>query len=100
MAFVYILFAIIYTTCGGMSDDGDAIIDSSGRSYEMSNQTGGGTRRRRRRRQMGPNSVDKQEPLVGVGIHPTGGITDNEGFITDCMNSTSSDGSSGRLRLS
>ena len=88
-----------------MSDDGDAIIDSSGRSpswanYEMSNQTGGDARRRRRRRQMGPNSVDKQEPLVGVGIHPTGGITDNEGFITD-LNSTSSDGSStGRLRLS
>lgn len=82
-----------------MSDDSDAYLDSSARrnwgNYEMPDRNGGNRRRHRggRRRQM-PNSMDKQEALVGMGtgIHP-GGITDNEGFITD-MVSTSSSGSS------
>ena len=112
LAFVYILFAVIYTTCGGLSDDYDTAINSQARiqsnwgnsnTYEMSNQINRGNRRRRTR-QMGSNSIDKEEPLVGIGMGssiPQGGITDNEGFITD-MNSTSSDGSSsmGRMQLS
>eukprot|EP00571_Detonula_confervacea_P005653 CAMPEP_0172321758 /NCGR_PEP_ID=MMETSP1058-20130122/44227_1 /TAXON_ID=83371 /ORGANISM="Detonula confervacea, Strain CCMP 353" /LENGTH=315 /DNA_ID=CAMNT_0013037351 /DNA_START=354 /DNA_END=1301 /DNA_ORIENTATION=- len=94
LAFVYILFAVIYTTCGGMSDDSDASLDAPSRrnwaNYEMSTQNGGHRHRGRRRM---PNSMDRQEPLVGVGI-PSGGITDNEGFITD-MVSTSSGSSMG-----
>ena len=98
LAFVYILFAVIYTSCGGMSNDGDAYYEhSSGGgmnnrqwvNYEMSTRSGGGgdRRRQRRRRQM-RNSMDKEAPLVGGGI-PPGGITDNEGFITDMVNSSS-----------
>jgi len=34
------------------------------------------------------NSMDKEEPLVGGGM-PPGGITDNEGFITDMVSSSS-----------
>lgn len=99
LAFVYLLFAVIYTTCGGMTDDSDSQLRNSastnwGNNYEMSSQAG--SRRRSRRRNM-PNSGDKQEPLVGAPIPgqrtPIPGITDNEGFITD-MVSTSSDGSS------
>lgn len=101
LAFVYILFAIIYTTCGGMSDgdDGDAhsnTLDAARRSWANYEMSSSGHRRgeRRRRRHGGSRSRgmrDKQEPLVGPG-----GITDNEGFITD-MVSTSS-GSSGEVR--
>ncbi len=102
LAFVYILFAIIYTTCGGMSDDSDIDYDSSTArrnwaNYEMSTHTGGGSGggggdrlRHRSRRQM-RNASDKQEPLMGM---PPGAITDNEGFITD-MVSTSSGSSLG-----
>jgi hypothetical protein len=35
------------------------------------------------------NASDKQEPLMGGGM-PPGAITDNEGFITTDMISTSS----------
>lgn len=100
LAFVYVLFAVIYTTCGGLSDDSDsAALDSSTRirsswgvsSYEMSSQIGAArSRRRRDRRNMGPSSIDKQEPLVP-----------SEGFLTDAdYSSQSSDGSSGRMQLS
>ena len=100
LAFVYVLFAVIYTTCGGLSDDSDsAALDSSARirsswgvsSYEMSSQIGAArSRRRRDRRNMGPSSIDKQEPLVP-----------SEGFLTDAdYNSQSSDGSSERMQLS
>lgn len=105
LAFVYILFAIIYTTCGGMSsDDGDDDIyyDSSSSdrrnwaNYEMTTHSGGGggggDRLRHRSRRKMRNASDKQEPLMGSGM-PPGAITDNEGFITD-MVSTSSSGSS------
>lgn len=104
LAFVYILFAVIYTTCGGLTDDSEAQLGSSAkngwnqqhdRQYEMSSHTVGShhrPRHRSRRRPM-PNSMDKQEPLVESGMHQ-GGITDNEGFITD-MVSTSSGSSMG-----
>lgn len=93
----HLQFAVIYTTCGGLSDDEDERLGATARrdwgNYEMSPQNEGGGRRRRHRgsRQL---SMDKQEPLVGVGSSmPAGtGITDNEGFITD-MVSTSSDSS-------
>lgn len=100
LAFVYILFAVIYTTCGGLSDHSDAQLDSStnswDRHYEMSTQNSGGgghrSRRHRGRRSM-PNSMDKQEPLVGssggIPINTVGGITDNEGFITDMVSTSS-----------
>jgi hypothetical protein len=101
LAFVYILFAVIYTSCGGMSNDADAYYDhTSGgglnarqwANYELSTSNGGGGQRRRqqqsRRRQM-HNSMDKEEPLVGGGMMPQGGITDNEGFITDMVSSSS-----------
>lgn len=96
LAFVYILFAVIYTTCGGMSDDNDAQLDSSAkqqgwdqrRQYEMSSQNGRGRQQRSRGRRSMPNSRDKQEPLVGAGRRP-GGITDNEGFITDMVSHSS-----------
>lgn len=102
LAFVYILFAIIYTTCGGMSDDSDIYNDSSTErrnwaNYEMSTHTGGGggggDRLRHRSRRKMRNASDKQEPLMGSGM-PPGAITDNEGFITD-MVSTSSGSSLG-----
>lgn len=68
----------------------------------MSTQSNSGSRSSRRRRRGGgggrrrhmPNSMDKQEPLVGTVMHPPVGITDNEGFITD-MVSTSSGSSVG-----
>jgi len=96
LAFVYILFAIIYTTCGGMSDDSDAQMDSSAkdggwnRHYELSTQNGGRHRQRHRNRGRRPmhNSMDRQEPLTGTGMHPVG-ITDNEGFITDMVSTSS-----------
>ena len=101
LAFVYILFAIIYTTCGGMSDDSDLYYDSSTErrnwaNYEMSTHAGegsGGDRLRHRPRRKMRNASDKQEPLMGSGM-PPGAITDNEGFITD-MVSTSSGSSLG-----
>ncbi|KAL7553837.1 hypothetical protein ACHAWF_017975, partial [Thalassiosira exigua] len=93
LAFVYILFAVIYTTCGGMDDDSDSQLDSSSRpnwaNYEMQN-IGGHLRHRGRRRM--PNSMDKQEPLVGTGM--PAGITDNEGFITEMVSTSTSSGSS------
>ena len=101
LAFVYILFAIIYTTCGGMSDDSDIYYDTSTErrnwaNYEMSTHAGGGSggdRLRHRSRRKMRNASDKQEPLMGSGM-PPGTITDNEGFITD-MVSTSSGSSLG-----
>ena len=106
LAFVYILFAIIYTTCGGMSDDGDIYYDErrNWANYEMSTHHhtgrggsggggGGGDRLRHRSRRKMRNATDKQEPLMGSGM-PPGAITDNEGFITD-MVSTSSGSSMG-----
>jgi len=89
LAFFYILFAVIYTTCGGMSDDNDAQLDSTAKQqrwdqqYEMSSQNGRG-----RRHRLMPNSMEKQEPLVGSGRH-SGGITDNDGFITDMVSQSS-----------
>lgn len=107
LAFVYVLFAVIYTTCGGLSDDYDETIIGLGHGvnnrhhYEMSSSNSGSRRSSRRnnnrRRHMGPNSLEKQEPLVGTGVGvgmPGVGITDNEGFITD-MVSTSSGSSMG-----
>lgn len=86
LAFVYILFAVIYTSCGGMSNDGDGAYyeHSSGgggmnnrqwaNNYEMSTRSvGGGDRRRQRRRRHMRNSLGKEEPLVGGGGCRRGG---------------------------
>jgi len=96
LAFVYILFAVIYTTCGGLSDDTDPVIaadlsawgtTSQHHHYEMSKS-------RRRRHLRGRNSIskEKQEPLVESNF-PTDNMG-NDGFITD-MISTSSGSSLG-----
>mmetsp|Transcript_4023 Transcript_4023/g.6185 ORF Transcript_4023/g.6185 Transcript_4023/m.6185 type:complete len:333 (+) Transcript_4023:205-1203(+) len=89
LAFLYIFFAVIYLTCGGMSDDDDAIA-----SYPSSPTSRGilenqlfemPTKKRRRRKHRREKSMDqsKQEPLVeGETMIPPVGITENEGFIT------------------
>ncbi len=89
LAFLYIFFAVLYLTCGGMSEDDDDIdvYPSSPTSrgilenqlFEMP------TKKRRRRKHRREQSMDqsKQEPLVGDRMMPPVGITDNEGFITD-----------------
>mmetsp|Transcript_44537 Transcript_44537/g.93455 ORF Transcript_44537/g.93455 Transcript_44537/m.93455 type:complete len:408 (-) Transcript_44537:418-1641(-) len=113
LAFVYILFAVIYTTCGGMSDDNFDLTQSiphhqrhqvggwdNQLNYEMSSQSSSrqhrhGRNSRRHHRPLGPNSMDKAEPLVGSGMHTSvgghHGITDNEGFITDMVSTSSSE---------
>jgi len=81
LAFLYIFFAVLYLTCGGMSgvdDDIDGYSSSpAGRGILENQLFEMPTKKRRRRKHRREKSMDqsKQEPLVG--------ITDNEGFITD-----------------
>lgn len=90
LAFVYILFAVIYTTCGGLSDDTDPVIaadvstwgTTSHHHYEMSK-----TRRRRHLRGRKSISREKQEPLVESNF-PTDNMG-NDGFITDMISRSS-----------
>jgi hypothetical protein len=96
LAFLYILFAVLYLTCGGMSDDDDDDTDGyptsptstasrsgifENRLFEMPTKK----RRRRKHRRDRPIDPGKQEPLVGerMRMTPHVGITDNGGFITD-----------------
>lgn len=99
LAFLYISFAVLYLTCGGMTDDNDDVdggYSSNMRSNTKSNSRGilenslfemPKKRRRRKHRSRGRSTPDKkQEPLVGDnerGMIPPVGITNNEGFITD-----------------
>lgn len=97
LAFLYISFAVLYLTCGGMTDDNDDVdgYSSPMRSNTKSNSRGilenslfemPKKRRRRKHRSRGRSTPDKQEPLVGDnerGMIPPVGITNNEGFITD-----------------
>merc|ERR1719310_325115 len=87
LAFVYILFAVIYTTCGGLSDDTDPAIaadvsawgTTSHHHYEMSK-----SRRRRHMRGRKSMSREKQEPLVDSNFN-----LGNDGFITDMISRSS-----------
>jgi hypothetical protein len=91
LAFLYIFFAVLYLTCGGMSDDDDDDFDgypnSPTKSGILENQLFEMPMKKRRRRKHRRDewSMDqgKQEPLVGERITSPVGITDNEGFITD-----------------
>ncbi|KAL7484156.1 hypothetical protein ACHAW6_009803 [Cyclotella cf. meneghiniana] len=93
LASAYVLFAVIYMTCGGMSDE-DNVQPTNGEwldhsQFQMS-PPGKSRRRRRSRRDQLPNARDKSEPLVSA----IGGMTGGEGFITE-MISTSSGSSQG-----
>mmetsp|Transcript_19133 Transcript_19133/g.37874 ORF Transcript_19133/g.37874 Transcript_19133/m.37874 type:complete len:372 (-) Transcript_19133:101-1216(-) len=94
LAFVYLLFAVIYLSCGGVSSDIDDLIDSAdgdhwiNNQYEMSNQSNSRRRSYRGRRGMS-NAMDKSEPLVGTTL-TNGGIRDNEGFFTEISTSSGS----------
>eukprot|EP00804_Cyclotella_cryptica_P008553 CCRYP_007546-RA/>CCRYP_007546-RA protein AED:0.06 eAED:0.06 QI:296/1/1/1/0.5/0.33/3/236/359 len=93
LASAYVLFAVIYMTCGGMSDE-DTVQPTNGEwldhsQFQMS-PPGKSRRRRRSRRDQLPNARDKSEPLVSA----IGGMTGAEGFITE-MISTSSGSSQG-----
>ena len=90
LAFLYIFFAVLYLTCGGMSDGDDV-----SNSYTTSPKSRSGilenqlfempTKKRRRRKHRRVKSTDQsmQEPLNEETMIPPVGITDNEGFITD-----------------
>ncbi len=86
LAFLYIFFAVLYLTCGGMSDDDDDDVDGypispSKRSGILEHQLFEMRTKKRRRRKHRKEDQGKQEPLVGESF-PVG-ITDNEGFITN-----------------
>lgn len=90
LAFVYILFAVIFTSCGGMSNDGDYNHTFRGgvnQYYEMSVHKGGGVWQMHHRRRQMNSSMQREESVVGGG--PPGGITNIEGFITDMVSSSS-----------
>jgi len=93
LASAYVLFAVIYMTCGGMSDE-DNIQPANGEWLDHSqfqlSPPGKSRRRRRSRRDQLHISRDKSEPLVSA----IGGMTGGEGFITE-MISTSSGSSQG-----
>jgi hypothetical protein len=95
LACTYVLFAVIYMTCGGMTDDetiqqrqstGEWLDHSQ---FQMSPPKNSRRKRRSRRDQL-LNARDKSEPLVSA----MGGIPDGEGFISE-MVSTSSGSSQG-----
>lgn len=104
LAFLYIFFAVLYLTCGGMSGDDDDDDDIKGyrsrptsrgilenQLFEMP------TKRRRRRKHRREKSMDqsKQEPLVQEErMMPSVGITENEGFITGVNGLESNESSS------
>ncbi|ACI64760.1 predicted protein [Thalassiosira pseudonana CCMP1335] len=98
LACVYVLFAVIYLSCGGMlDDDNDTVqhntgnwMDHSHSQFELSPR-GNGRRRRRGRRDM----PDKAEPLVsavGGGITEIGCATrsDERAYVLDegCIDET------------
>jgi hypothetical protein len=94
LAFLYIFFAVLYLTCGGMSDDDDDDIDGYPMSNPIKNRSGPilegrlfemprKVRRRRKHRSRGRSiDPDKQEPLVGERMSEPVGIRNDEGFIT------------------
>ena len=94
LACTYVLFAVIYMTCGGMADE-EALTQQRQRTgewldhsqFQMSPPKA--RRKRRSRRDQLPNARDKSEPLVSA----IGGMP-GEGFITE-MVSTSSGSSQG-----